>query len=131
MEKINKWMAMMIIGAVAIVAFLFLPFVSFMGESVSFFDMMEGAGDMSFEGILVLLLILGGSGLAAVGGWLKNKLYAFVGPIAAAAGMVYFLFISDANLIDLMDYWGFGLWLSLLAVIANVVLAVYIKKEEK
>lgn len=131
MEKINKWKAMMITGVVAVVAFLFLPFLSENGYSVSFFDMMEMAGDISGEALLVLVLIVGGSGLAAVGGFLQNKLFGLAGSVAAAVGMAYFLFVADLDLMDYMEAWGFGLWLSIIAVIVEVVLAVQLQKEEK
>lgn len=128
MEKINKWMSMMIIGAVVIVAILFLPFVSAYGFSLSLFDMMD-MGASSGEMWLFLILVAGGSGLAAAGGWLKNKLFALAGSAAAVAGIAYLMFFGDA--VEDMSMFGFGLWLAIIGSIANLVLAIYINKEQQ
>ena len=128
MNKINKWKAMMIVGAVTIISILFLPFVSAYGFSLSLFDMMD-MGASSGEMWMFLILVAGGSGLAAAGGYLKNKLFAMAGSVAAVAGIAYLMFISEA--VEDMSMFGIGLWLAIIGSIANLALAIYIKKEQQ
>ncbi len=128
----NKYLPCLIACVVALLGYLFLPFVSIstfgIKVSMSLMDIIsEGGGLGDGDGTLPLLITLAGGVVGIVGSLLKKKGLALLGSIAGAAGVVWLLLSAGADLGELLEYLGIGVWVGLIGFVAAAVLAGSIK----
>jgi len=122
----KKNMLVVIAGAVALISYLFLPLVSFMGESVSVFDLLDAGADFTF---LDILPIIAGVGLV-VAGLIVNKKLAMVFSIAGLVSLLAQLgdlaekMGGGAMGVDATDILGFGFWLSMIVFAVGIFFSV-------
>ncbi len=128
----NKYLPCLIACVVALLGYLFLPFVSISAfgikVSMSLMEVIsEGGGLGDGPGTLPLLITLAGGVVGIVGSLLKKKDLALLGSIAGAAGVVWMLLSAGADLGELLEYLGIGVWVGLIGFVVAAVLAGSIK----
>ena len=132
MKKLDKWMAISIVGAIVIIAFWFLPAFSVNGESVNLFTaLMENQVTFGFVGICGII----GMVLTVVAGFKKDRRAALTGSILSAIVTVSMLGTLAETLaragLDMYESTGFGLYIAIIGSIVNIVLAAKCKKEQQ
>lgn len=134
LDKKTKDMVIFIAAIVSVAAILFLPFISFMGQSVSLLETfsmgMDMGADTGIGDIAIIASIIGGAA-AIFFGWKKDRQKTLISSIVGAAGIVIFVVILQATFseaagmgmnISAFDILGLGVWLSLIAHVVNIVL---------
>ena len=123
MQNINKWMLTMIIGAVAAVSVLFLPYMAAFGVSFSAFTLMTNHAPFIF--VLAIIISILGAAAMIYSGYVKKKQYALYSGIAGVAGLVISLFTMEGAPLDqLLGVLGFGFWLAIIAFVAGIIVAI-------
>ena len=104
------------LGALGLLA-CFLPFVSFGGQSISFFGMRKGAAGQVFitMGGFLLAAVMGGMGLKQLLKWQAG---------AAAAGFAFVLFKLRDGIMDLLKHGAIGAKLMVVAAVAGLVVSI-------
>ena len=112
----------LVAGAATLICFLFLPYVDFMGVSVSVIDLFGELGLLGWLPILAGIAII-------IGSITDNKMLMLVGSIVGAAAMILDMFVSSSKMLgaSIFDVLGFGFWLALVGFIVSIILAVTIK----
>lgn len=112
----------LVAGAATLICFLFLPYVDFMGVSVSVIDLFGELGLLGWLPILAGIAII-------IGSIIDNKMLMLVGSIVGAAAMILDMFVSSSKMLgaSIFDVLGFGFWLALVGFIVSIILAVTIK----
>lgn len=123
----NKKIVTIVLAALLIVGF-FLPYMSFMGQGISGFELVKGGGKAD----VYILALSPLAGILLLVGALNNGNYIIPRGILAVLALVGVLYLVVRSLIegapfgDLFSLLGIGYYLSLAAA---VVLAVYNPKE--
>lgn len=132
----NKYMPCLIACVVALLGYLFLPYVSISAfgveVSMSLMDAIsEGGGLGDGPGTLPLLITIAGGAIGIAGSLLKKKGTALLGSIAGAVGVVWMILaMTDtlgADLGDLFEFLGIAFWVGLIGFVAAAVLAGNVK----
>ncbi len=138
LDKKTKDMVIFIAAIVSVVAILFLPFISIMGQSISLVETLTAGMDLGLDagvGDFALLASIIGGAAAIFFGWKKDRKSTMIASIVGAAGIVIFVVVLQVSLseaasfgmkISAFDILGLGVWLSLIAHVANIVLC-YLK----
>lgn len=128
--KLDMWKIIMIIAAVSLVAFIFLPMVTVSGygmsESVSFFNAISGGGQMEFS--ISFILILAGGVATIVAGVKKERMIALIGSAAGAIGSLLEIVTSSSQFkqfeaMGVEASLGLSLWVVLICSAVNCYLS--------
>ena len=128
----KKYAPFLCVTAVALIAWLFLPFMDLGFETLNIVDILGEAdisADLAF--ISIIVAILGGL-VGIVSALMQKKGGATVGSVLGLAGVLVCIitFMDDMGMEigDLFEYLGMGVWLALVGYIVALVLALKIKK---
>ena len=132
MDKKTKDLIILIVSIVAVVSTLFLPFYSAGGMSMTFMEVLDKASALGANsGIgdyLVFASIIGG-GIAIYFAAVKQRKNTMICSIVGAGGLGLFILILSGELSKVtggqasaFDIIGAGVWIALIAYIANIVL---------
>ena len=129
----QKNVVITIVAVVTLIAYLFLPFMSFMGESVNMLEMItESEGELfgSDAGIYILLTIISAIAII-VGSVLKKNKVGLIFSIVGTIVMLAFLGAlgEAAGTTEIMELIGMGYWLALIGFIANIVISAAWKEQ--
>ena len=123
----KKFIIFLVIAAISMIAFLFMPLLDVFGAEASMMDLLTDAGidailDMKGGFLLLIALVAGIAGI--VGGALQNKGLASVISLGAVCELIfmvlYYMELAKwgAEFGDVLDIFGMGFWVSMITFVA-------------
>lgn len=122
----KKFIIFLVIAAISMIAFLFMPLLDLFGVEVSMMDLLTDAGidailDMKGGFLLLIALVAGIAGI--VGGVMQNKGLASIISLAAVCELIFMvLYYMDlakwgAEFGDVLEIFGMGFWVSMITFV--------------
>ncbi len=129
----KKYVPFMCVSALAAIAWLFLPFVSYYGISFSLFEAIDELGLGEGFGTICMIAAIVGGVIGVIASFIQKKGLAVTGAWIGTLGVVGTLvsFMSEgAEIGELFEMLGMGVWIALVAYVVSIVLASKISKAE-
>lgn len=125
----KKYVPFMCVSAFAVIAWLFLPFVSYYGVSVTMFDAIDQFG-LGGSGTIFIIAAIAGGILGVIASFIQKKGLAVAGAWIGLLGVLGCLgsMGEEVDMDMVFEVLGMGFWLALVAYVVAVVLAHKIKK---
>lgn len=127
-----KYKIILIVAAVTLIAFLFLPYISIGPKDANIVDLFDMGllDNLEFESVLTVILPIVAAIVIIVACFLNKEDLMFYSSIAGAVGLVLTFVLSDgADIGDIIEVIGIGFWLALIGFAANIYLTFKMRKE--
>ena len=121
----SKYTIIIIVALASLISFLFLPLISVLGFTASFFELLSLGTSMGFSlGIMDILGIAALIGII-VSAFVQKKTPALICSIVATLYCIAFIgaMAEGASGMDIMGFLGIGFWIALVGSIINIVLS--------
>ena len=122
----KKYVPFLCVSALAVIAWLFLPFVSYYGVEFNLFDAISELGMGEGFGTICMIAAIIGGVLGIIASFIQKKGLAVTGAWIGTLGVVgtlIALMSEGAEISELFEVLGIGVWIALVAYIVSIVLA--------